>query len=259
MTSTVAAVVIARNEAENMQDCIDTLHWADEVVVVEYGSTDDTVAVARTAGATVIQNPFLNFAQQRNDALAAVQSDWVLFVDADERVTTALSSEIRRVLRSNPAHSGYWIPRHNYIFGRLTRHTGWYPDYQMRLLKRGAAHYDPDRKVHELVILEDGSEAGYLENPLVHYNYNNIRHFIEKQRSYAKYDANIMFEHGVCPKLRNFILQPLRQFYWRLFILDGYKDGLHGLLLSVLMAWNEFDKYRQLRKLCRGKLEKPRE
>ncbi len=251
MTVELAAVILAKNEATHIQECIASVQWADEVVVVESGnSTDDTIELAQQAGARVVVNPFENYPQQRNAALEAVDAEWVLFVDADERVPAALATEIREVLKA-PAHPGYWIPRHNYIFGRLTRHTGWYPDYQMRLLKRADVHYDPDRHVHELVILPDDTEAGYLENPLVHYNYRDFRHFISKQRYYARFDAQIMYNDGIRPKFRNFILQPLRQFKWRFFTLKGYKDRWHGFRLSVLMAWNEFDKYWQLRRLWR--------
>lgn len=248
----LTAIVLARNEAAHIQACIESLRWADEVVVFESGnSTDTTIELARAAGATVIVHPFHNFPTQRNAALDAVDADWVLFVDADERTTPELAEEIRRVLEA-PQHAGYWIPRHNYIFGKLTRHTGWYPDYQMRLLKRNVARYDLERQVHELVVLADGATAGYLETPLVHYNYRDLQHFIGKQRYYARLDAQMMFDEGQRPKFRNFILQPLRQFKWRLVALKGYRDGWHGLRLSILMAWNEFDKYWQLRRLVRG-------
>lgn len=245
----LAGVILAQNEARHITDCIDSLRWTDEVVVFESGSsTDDTVALASEAGATVISHRFENFAQQRNAALKAVDADWILFVDADERVSDELRDEIQNVLKA-PQHVGYYIPRHNYIFGTLTRHTGWYPDYQMRLLRRDAVEYDPAVKVHEVVNLLDGSEPGYLEQPLIHYNYDNIQQFIRKQHSYAQLDAQILYDQDIRPRLRNFVLQPLRQFHWRFFTLDGYKDGLHGLWLSLLMGWNEFDKYRHLRRL----------
>ena len=245
----LAGVILAKNEAEHIEACIESLRWADEIVVFESGnSTDNTVELAEKAGARVIQHQFEDFAKQRNAALKAVDAEWVLFVDADERVPEALAAEIRVILK-NPQHLGYWIPRHNYIFGKLTRHTGWYPDYQMRLLKRDSAQYDPERKVHELVILANGGEAGTLENPLVHYNYRDLEHFINTQRKYAKFDAQILFEEGNRTKFRNFVLQPIRQFKWRFFTLKGYRDGWHGFRLSVLMGWNEFDKYWQLRKL----------
>ena len=148
---------------------------------------------------------------------------------------------------SYPAYAGFRIPRDNYIFGRLTRGAGWYPDYQTRLLRVGAAHYDPARQVHEVVIL-DGKE-GTLKNALIHYNYRDLAQFIEKQRRYSAYDARILFEQGIRPKPQNYVLQPLRQFWWRFVTLKGYVDGLHGLRLSLLMAWYEFRKYLLLRGL----------
>lgn len=249
MSVKLAGVILARNEAEHIQDCITSLQWADAVVVFESAnSTDATLELATEAGAIVIQNPFEDYAQQRNAALERIEAEWILFVDADERVPDALADEIKAVLE-NPQQLGYWIPRHNYIFGKLTRHTGWYPDYQMRLLKRDSAHYDTERKVHELVLLKDNAEAGYLNHALIHYNYKNLRHFIQKQRKYAKYDAKVWHEQGIRPKPRNFILQPLREFKRRFFEWQGYKDGWHGFVLSVLMAANEFDKYWQLWRL----------
>lgn len=250
---TLVAIILARNEAAHIQDCIATLTWTDGVIVFESGeSTDDTVALAQAAGATVLTHPFENFAAQRNAALQAVAADWVLFVDADERVSPALAAEIQTVLQ-NPHYIGYNVPRYNYIFGKLTRHTGWYPDHQLRLLKRDSAHYDPNVRVHEVVVLAGGAEPGLLENPLIHYNYRDLAQFIHKQRYYAKLDAEIWYHQGVRPKPRNFILQPLRAFKRRFITWQGYKDGWHGLRLSILMAWNEWDKYWQLWKLVRQK------
>lgn len=246
----LTAIILARNESQHIQACLESVRWADEMVVFDSGSTDNTIELARAAGAFVISHPFENYSKQRNAALAAVDADWVLFVDADERVTPALAEEIRHELK-NPVALGYRISRHNYIFGKLTLHTGWYPDYQTRLLKRNAARYDPAREVHELVILDGNAEPETLHHPLIHYNYRDLRHFLKKQRAYAQFDAKIWFGQGIKPKPRNYILQPLRQFKWRFLTLQGYKDGWHGLRLSLLMAWNEFDKYWQLGKLWR--------
>jgi (heptosyl)LPS beta-1,4-glucosyltransferase len=212
---------------------------------------------ARQAGAEVIQHAFENYASQRNAALEAVQTraDWVFFVDADERVTPELAEEIRAVIQQ-PGCAGWRVPRHNYIFGKLTRGAGWYPDYQTRLLRVGAAHYDPTRQVHELVLL-DGPE-GTLQHPLVHYNYRDVAQFHRKQRAYSAYDARILFEQGVRPRPHNYILQPWRQFWWRWAELRGYQDGWHGLRLSLLMAWYELRKYWLLRKMWRGDTQPPR-
>lgn len=250
MTAEIAAVILARNEAQNIRDCIASVQWVDRVVVfLDARNEDNTAALAAAAGAEVLYNPFENYAQQRNAALEAVEATWILFIDADERSSPEQAAEIRAILAA-PHHHGYWIPRHNYIFGKLTRHTGWYPDYQLRLLRRGKARYDPQRPVHELVILE--GEPGFLKQPFVHYNYLTLAQFREKQRRYVQYDAQILLEQGIHPRPHKFITQPLRHFYWRLVTLQGYRDGWHGLRLSALMAWYEFQKYLQLRRLHRA-------
>ena len=242
----LTAIVLTYNEAEHVADCIETLRFTDRILVLDSFSTDETVDRAREAGADVIERAFDNYANQRNAALDAVResADWVLFVDADERVPPALAVEIHQSL-SYPGYAGFRIPRDNYIFGKLTRGAGWYPDYQTRLLRVGHAHYDPARQVHEVVIL-DGIE-GTLQHALVHYNYRDLAQFVAKQRRYSAYDARILFEQGIRPKPQNYVLQPLRQFWWRFVTLKGYTDGLHGLRLSLLMGWYEFKKYWLLR------------
>ncbi|MBZ0295889.1 MAG: glycosyltransferase family 2 protein [Anaerolineae bacterium] len=246
--SNLTGIVLTRNEEEHIVDCIQSLWFTDEVLVFDSYSDDRTVSLASANGARVIQHAFLNYASQRNAALHAVSdsTDWVLFVDADERVPVDLAAEILEVIQE-PDYAGWRVPRHNYLFGKLTLWAGWYPDYQTRLLRVGKAHYDPQRQVHELVLL-DGPE-GTLKHPLVHYNYQDIEQFHRKQAQYSEYDARILYEQGVRPKLRNFILQPWRQFWWRFVALKGYRDGFHGLRLSVLLAWYEYKKYRLLQQM----------
>ncbi len=244
----LTAIILTYNESEHIEACIESVKFADDVVVFDSYSTDDTVALAEACGAEVMQRTFDNYAGQRNAALDAVQdrTDWVLFVDADERIPQNLVDEIRNQIKSQSI-VGWGIPRHNYIFGKLTLGAGWFPDYQTRLLRVDSARYDPERQVHEVVVLD--GEEGQLDNPMIHYNYRDLTHFIHKQQRYVAYDAQIMFEQDIRPKFRNFILQPLRHFYWRFYTLKGYKDGLHGLRLSMLMAWYEFRKYWILRQL----------
>jgi (heptosyl)LPS beta-1,4-glucosyltransferase len=238
----LTAVVLTLNEERHLPDCLASLTWAPRVVVFDCFSTDRTLAIARAAGAQVMQREWDNYAGQRNAALAAVDSEWVLFVDADERVTPELALEVQSVLDAPQA--GWWIPRHNYLFGRLTLHAGWYPDFQLRLLRRAVAHYDPTRPVHELVLLN--GEAGHLRAPFIHHNYDRVSEFVAKQDAYAAYDAERLRLHGQRARLRNFLLQPLRQFYWRFVTLEGWRDGWHGLRLSLLMGLFEFEKYRLL-------------
>ena len=213
----LTAIVLTRNEEKHLPDCLASLAWAPEVIVFDSLSADRTVEIARAAGAQVIQRKFDHYAGQRNAALEAAQTEWVLFVDADERVTPELAQAIRDVLPRPEA--GWWIPRHNFILGRLTRHAGWYPDYQLRLLRRTLARYDPTRPVHELVLLD--GPTGHLNAPLIHLNYETIPEFIARQKYYAQYDAQRLLAEGIRAKPQNFVLQPLRQFWWRFVTLGG--------------------------------------
>ena len=235
--SDIAAVVLTRNEERNIGACLNSLAWADERVIFDQFSTDGTIAVAQAHGATVLQHPFVHFAAQRNAALEQVALDWVFFVDADERATPELASEVRQVVEGPQV--GWWVPRHNYIFGKCIRHGGWYPDYQMRLLRRGRAFYDPARPVHEVGVLD--GEAGFLRCTLTHYNYTTVAQFLRKQRQYAGYDAQMRYKQGARTRPRSYLGQPSREFWWRYISLRGYRDGARGLLLAALMAryvWN---------------------
>jgi glycosyltransferase involved in cell wall biosynthesis len=239
--SEIAAVILTLNEERNIEECVQSVQWADRVVVLDTESTDDTVPLARSAGAEIMIHRFEDYSQIRNVALDGIDSPWVFFVDADERATPELANEIRRVTTERP-ENGWWVPRHNYLFGKLTLGAGWYPDYQMRLLRHGTARYE--RPVHEIVVLEGG--AGYLVNPLLHYNYENVAQFHAKQTRYSDYDARTLFEEGVRPRFYTPITQPVRHFLWRFFTLRGFQDGVHGLRLCALTAWYEGTKYRRL-------------
>jgi len=238
----IAAIVLTLNEEENIEACLASLEWADRRVVFDSFSTDATVERARRAGAEVIQHPFENYAQQRNAALERVDAEWILFVDADERVPPALAEEIRAVTAEEREEVAWWIPRHNYIFGRLTLGAGWYPDYQLRLVRRGYAHWE--RPVHEVAVVD--GPAGYLQTPLIHYNYRDLADFIARQRRYIDVDAHALLEEGIRPRPYTPYTQAVRHFWWRFVTLRGMRDGLHGLRLCLLMAYFEAVKYRRL-------------
>ena len=242
----LVAIVLTRNEAAHIVACVESLAWADQVLVFDSFSDDATCSLARSAGANVVQHHFEDYAQQRNAALDSVAAEWVFFVDADERGTPALAAEVKRIMRTRP-EAGWYVPRHNYIFGRLTMGAGWYPDYQLRLFRRGRVRYE--RPVHEVAKVD--GQIGYLEQPLLHYNYRNVAHFHAKQRRYTGVNAQILREQGVRPKFYTPFTQPLRHFWWRFVTLKGYRDGVHGLRLSLYMAYYEWATYRALRQLQR--------
>ena len=240
------AVILTLNEERHIAACIESVRWTDGVVVIDSHSTDNTVALARQAGAEIHFHPFENYSKQRNVALNAADADWVFFLDADERATPELAEESRLVIATRD-EVGWWIPRHNYIFGHRMRGAGWWPDSQLRLLRRDRARYDPDRAVHEEAILD--GDVGTLEQPFIHYNYDTLQQFVAKQRKYTDFDAGILLQKGIRPKIYTPYTQALRHFWWRFVTLNGWRDGAHGILLSTLMSYYELKKYRQVRRI----------
>jgi len=229
----LAAVILTKNAAKHIVDCIETLRFADRIVVSDSYSTDGTAELAQNAGAEVIQRPFDNFAGQRQAALEAVDAEWIFFVDADERITLLLATEVREVLTRE--ENGWWVPRHNFIVGKQVRYGGFHPDYQLRLLRRDHARYDPQRPVHEVVILEGAS--GYLKESMLHYNYDDWGQFHAKHRRYAALEAGILAERGVRPWPHKFVRQPLREFWRRYVTLECWRDGWIGFKLSALLGF----------------------
>jgi (heptosyl)LPS beta-1,4-glucosyltransferase len=245
----VAAIVPARDEEHNIVDCLESLDWTDRrVVFLDSRTTDRTADLAQEVGAEVMLDTFENFAQFHNAAMDRVEADWIFFVDADERATPELAQEVRMVTDGSHDEVAWAVPRHNYIFGRLTLGAGWYPDYQSRLLLRDRVRWE--RPVHE-VIVTDGPR-GYLENPLIHYNYDDLADFIARQDKYTDIDAGILFGQGVHPRFYTPYSQAMRHVWWRFITLRGIRDGLHGLWLSLLMAYYEAVKYRRLARLWRA-------
>jgi glycosyltransferase involved in cell wall biosynthesis len=228
----IKAIILTKNEVKKLQACINSLDWCDEVVVFDSLSTDGTQTLAREMGACVIEHPFENFAQQRNAALNQVISDWYFFVDADERSTPELAQEIQTEVNRTD-FTVWWVPRHNYIFGKLTRGAGYYPDYQMRVLRADSGYYE--REASEIFMHQ--GQAGYLKEHLIHHNYDNVSQFHEKQKAREVFEAKTLHNQGVEPSLKVLITQPFRHFWWRFITLKGYKDGLHGLRLSALLAY----------------------
>ena len=242
---TVTAIVPTLNEEHDILECLESIAWTDRRVVFDCYSTDRTVELARQAGVEVLQHPFENFAQFHNAAMEQVEAEWILFVDADERCTPELAEEMRQVTAGEGEEVLWWVPRHNYIFGRLTRWAGWYPDFQARLLLRDRTHWE--RPVHEVAVA-DGPE-GKLANPLIHYNYVDLPDFIERQQRYTDIDAGILHDEGIHPRFYTPYTQAVRHFWWRFVTLQGVRDGLHGLRMSVLTAYYEAVKYHKLSRL----------
>jgi glycosyltransferase involved in cell wall biosynthesis len=254
----LAAVVLAKDEERHIADCLDSLEWADERIVFDDFSTDGTADAAREHGARVVSHALESFAAQRNAALDQVEADWILFVDADERATSELAAEVRTVTgyKGSQAKAGWWVPRHNYMLGHRMRGGGWYPDYQLRLLRRGRARYDPTRPVHETVLLD--GDAGHLDNVLVHYNYDTVGQFMSKMSRYVGFEAQILKDRGVRARPWTYLSMPVREFWRRFVSLQGYRDHLFGLLFCGLMSWYTLETYLRLRRLGDERIESVR-
>ncbi len=209
------------------------------------------MAFAHEMGARVETRAFDNYPCQRNAAIEIAHGDWIFFLDADERVTPDLAAEVRA--RTNAAGeeiAGFWVPRRNIIFGKEIRHTGWFPDYQPRLVRKGRGQFDPARQVHELLVWD--GEVQRLAQPLIHYNYETLAQFRAKQVAYSRYEARVWFEEGKRARKRGFIGQPLREFFRRCVVLQGWRDGVHGVGLSLLMAYYALVRQRMLWEMGKG-------
>jgi glycosyltransferase involved in cell wall biosynthesis len=263
--NSLSVAIIAKDEQRHIGGALDSVAvLASEVLVLLDDRTSDaTAAICRDHGAQVIAEPWRGFSAQRNRALDLCAGDWVLFLDADERVTPELRDEIRKVignraqaaeeqasvscLLSPVSYVGYWIPRHNQFFGTILRGGGWYPDHQLRLLRRGRARYDEARLVHEFPQLD--GPAAYLSQHLLHLNIEHLDELWRKQASYAIEEAQTLYLSGRRARWRNFAGAPLREFWRRYISLRGYRDGAVGLLLCATLAYFEWVKFAHLKGL----------
>jgi glycosyltransferase involved in cell wall biosynthesis len=253
----VTVVIAARNAAAHIGPCVASVAgWADEVLVVENDSTDDTVLLASVEGATVFSHPFATIGGQRNAAIARARHDWILVLDADERCTAQLSAEVARVVgtAAPAAPEAYRVRRRNFFLGREIRHGGWERDRPVRLFRRHL-RYDP-RPVHEHVVLAaGGAGAGELAAPMLHYTYASLDEYFEKFGRYSAWWAQQSFERGRRASAAAVLLKPPARFVSMYLLRLGFLDGTHGLVLAVLAAMSVAAKYARLWGLGRGTRE----
>jgi hypothetical protein len=249
MMAPISAVVICYNEARRIGQCLQSLAWANEVVVVDSGSTDGTQEVCQKHTDKVFYVPFVNFPRQRNAAMALASFDWIFFLDADEEVEGPLREELLALTLnlSDGGPAAWSAPRRNIIWGAWVQGGGWYPDYQVRLLDRRRCRYDETRAVHEVVQVE--GDKGYLQRDLLHHNYQSLGQFLEKQDRYANLYAKTLHDIGVQPRFRSLLGQPLREFIRRYITTGGWRDGWRGLALAGLLAYYQWLAYWRLRRI----------
>jgi glycosyltransferase involved in cell wall biosynthesis len=239
----LTVTVITRNEAANIAAALASVSWADEIIVVDSQSTDDTVSIARRLATRVEVRDWPGYSAQKNFAADLASHDWILSLDADERVTPALAGEIRQLLASSPAVGGYRIPRVAWYLGRWIRSTDWYPDYQLRLYNRRAGRWN-GRRVHESVEL--AGAVGQLRNELEHHPYRDISHHLQTIDRYTTLAAQEQRAAGRRVRPWQTLFYPRFAFLRNYILKGGFRDGSTGLVVSLLNSYYVFLKLAKL-------------
>ncbi len=231
--SKVSVTIITLNEEANLKACLESVGWADEIIVVDSQSEDQTVQIARAFGCRVFVNPWPGHQEQKNVAVDHASHDWILSVDADERLTPEIQREVRKIISDLNSLDGYAFPRRNYFLGKWMRHGGWYPDRVLRLFRKSRGRFGGTNP-HDKVIIPSG-RVGHISYPIIHLTYTSLDQYLKKQDSYSRIGAEELFKKGRMKKVTplsltgGFIGKFLETYLWKL----GCLDGLHGLIASL--------------------------
>jgi glycosyltransferase involved in cell wall biosynthesis len=248
----LSVVLIVRNEAARLEACLESVAWADEIVVIDSGSTDETVAIARRFTDRVVSAEWSGFGALKNRALALATREWILSVDADERVTQALKDEILHALRADTDCDGYEISRLSYYCGRYMKHGGWWPDRVARLVRKGRGRFT-DEPVHERLVIE--GKVGRLAEPLIHDTYDDFEQVLEKLNRYSTIAAQRMLEAGKRAGLLTAVSHGCWSFLRTYLFQLGFLDGRQGFMLAVTNAEHSYYRYLKLWRLLEKRKE----
>ena len=248
---TLSVVVIAKNEAQNIQDCLESAQWADERVLVDAESSDQTVEIVRAMHPPVhvFSRPWPGFGPQKNFGIAQTSSDWILILDADERVTPDLQHEIQELLhRPDSDTVAYRVPRRNFLWGHWIHYGGLYPDYQIRLFQKSTASYN-DVPIHENLIVKGA--IGTLRHPLDHFSERRIEDHFRKMDAYTTLAAKGKWETCSSVSWYHLLLNPLVTLCKVFLLKQGVRDGVPGLINSLFSSMYTFLKYAKLWEMSR--------
>jgi glycosyltransferase involved in cell wall biosynthesis len=252
--SSLSVILITLNEEKNLPRCLKSVAWADEIVVVDCGSTDRTAEIARELGANFVHRDWEGYGRQKNFALSLATKDFVLVIDADEEVSPGLAAEIREVLGRPDPKDGYSFPRKAMLLGRWIRHGNWYPDRRVRLFRRGTAEFT-DREIHESLIFR--FEPGRLRHELLHYSYESVHEYFRKFNRYTELAAGRMYREGRRANLFDLFVKPSWVFLQSYLFRLGFLDGLAGFAAAALSDMYVFVKYLKLKEIERKSRENP--
>jgi len=246
----VTVIVPTFNESMHMEELLTGVQWADEIIVVDSFSTDDTIEIAKQHSAKVLQRVYTGPADQKNWAIPQAKHSWVLLLDADERVGEELAAEIQEIVQVDPPIDAYWIGRDNEFMGKRVRYSGWQNDRVVRLIRRDRCRYH-EVQVHEEINLE-GLRVGQLNARLYHYTFRDLDHYLDKMRRYARWSAKDHLARTSQVGYYHLLLKPLFRFFKHFVIQRGFMDGYVGFIISAIMAWGVFLRYVYLRKGVRS-------
>ncbi|MCI0469080.1 MAG: glycosyltransferase family 2 protein [Nitrospirae bacterium] len=235
----ISVVIITKNEERNIEDALASASGFDEIVVVDSFSDDKTVEICRKYTDRIFFHEWQGYARQKQTAVNYAKNDWTLILDADERITPNLKSEIIAALDSRAGYAGFYLPRKNYFLGRWIRHSGWWPDYTLRLFRKELSYIE-QREVHEKVIVK--GMVGFLKEPIEHHSYRTLSEYITKMENYTAMSAVEINKRKRYP-LISMIFSPPFVFIKMFFIRQGFMDGVRGLILSLFYSFYTFLKY----------------
>ena len=244
----ISVIIIAKNEAASIARCLESVSWAGEVIVLDSGSTDDTVAICRRHTQHVYETDWPGFGPQKNRALQRASGEWVLSLDADEWVTPQLRDEILNAVSQPEEATAFRLPRLSSFCGRFMRHSGWWPDYVIRLFRRGAARFSDDA-VHEQVIAD--GKTGTLRNPIMHETFVDLDELLVKMNNYSSLAAREMHERKRKTGLSGAVLRGIWAFFRTYVLRGGFLDGREGFMLAVATAEGTYYRYAKLMLLDR--------
>lgn len=244
--ATLSVALIVKNEEENLAKCLDTVIWADEIVVLDAGSEDSTIEIAKQYTDKVyVNDDWQGYGIQRQRLQEFASCDWILMLDADERLTTELIDQIKDALRQDNRNLVYALPRLSWCFGKFIRHSGWYPDYVTRLYAKNTAKYNA-QLVHEKLEYDSAMKKNKLKGDLLHYTYRDLEHYLVKSAGYASAWAEQRQARGKTSSLLQGFLHGLGCFIKMYVFRLGFLDGKQGLLLALLSGHSTFSKYADL-------------
>jgi glycosyltransferase involved in cell wall biosynthesis len=244
----ITVLIIAFNEEKNLRDCLESVKWADEIVVIDSFSTDRTIEVSKEYTDKIFGRKWEGFSSQRKFSLEKASNDWILSLDADERVTDELAASIKRILASNSSVDGYKIARRNHFLGKWIKGAFWYPDHQMRFFRKNKARIE-DKLIHEGFEINGNIEV--IEGDIIHYSYQSLEDAINKINKYSTLAAIQKSEKKV--RTIDIVLRPFAAFITDFFSRKGYKDGFYGFLISGMNAMTNLMTYTKIWELQRKK------